>query len=133
MNLCSINRAATKILTGNPKWNASTFTIHDAKAAIDQNPFNIQTWEGDLSAFKDRGGKVCKFRALKRVDTILTVNKVTYHGQADYIISSDNSPRYYNYVSQTMGLPSSDLDEFYRLFRISGMGMSQTLFIYFIN
>lgn len=47
---------------------------------------------------------------------------VTYHGQADFIISSDNSPRYYNHVSQTMGLPSSDLDEFYRFFRISGMG-----------
>lgn len=61
MNLCSIYRAATKILIDNPKWNASTYTIHDAKAAIDQNPFNVQTWEGDLSAFKDRGGKVCKF------------------------------------------------------------------------
>jgi Tannase and feruloyl esterase len=48
--------------------------------------------------------------------------KVTYHGQADYIISSDNSPRYYDHVSRTMGLPSSDLDEFYRFFRISGMG-----------
>lgn len=64
---------------------------------------------------------------------MLTVNEVTYHGQADYIISSDNSPRYYNHVSRTMGLPSSDLDEFYRFFRISGMGMSQTPFIYFIN
>ncbi|KIN02684.1 hypothetical protein OIDMADRAFT_40566 [Oidiodendron maius Zn] len=93
------------VVYNNPKWNASTYTIHDAKAAIDQNPFNIQTWEGDLSAFKDRGGKV-----------------LTYHGQADFIISSDNSPRYYNHVSKTMGLPSSDLDEFYRLFRISGMG-----------
>ena len=47
---------------------------------------------------------------------------VTYHGQADYIISSDNSPRYYEHVSRTMGLPSSDLDKFYRFFRISGMG-----------
>jgi hypothetical protein len=46
----------------------------------------------------------------------------TYHGQADYIISSDNSPRYYDHVSRTMSLPSSDLDEFYRFFRISGMG-----------
>lgn len=47
---------------------------------------------------------------------------VTYHGQADYIISSDNSPRYYEHVSRTMGLPSSGLDDFYRFFRISGMG-----------
>ncbi len=47
---------------------------------------------------------------------------MTYHGQADYIITSDNSPRYYNHVFATMGLPSSDLDDFYRFFRISGMG-----------
>jgi feruloyl esterase len=52
---------------------------------------------------------------------------VTYHGQADYIISSDNSPRYYDHVSRTMGLPSSDLDEFYRFFRISGMGECRCL------
>src|SRR6266536_2132533 len=48
--------------------------------------------------------------------------KVHYHGQMDAIISSDNSPRYYDHVSRTMGLPSSDLDSFYRFFRISGMG-----------
>ena len=92
--------------TDNPNWNASSYNRLDAKAAGDQNPFNIQTWNGDLSAFKNKGGKV-----------------LTYHGQADYIITSDNSPRYYNHVSATMGLPSSDLDEFYRFFRISGMGM----------
>ena len=39
----------------------------------------------------------------------------------DEIITSDNSPIYYNLVSQTMGLPSSEIDEFYRFFRISGM------------
>lgn len=40
----------------------------------------------------------------------------------DPIISSENSPRYYNHVSRTMGLNSNELDEFYRLFRVSGMG-----------
>lgn len=38
------------------------------------------------------------------------------------IITSENSPRYYNHVSETMGLPSSSLDDFYRFFRISGTG-----------
>lgn len=47
---------------------------------------------------------------------------VHYHGQMDPVISSANSPRYYDHVSQTMGLPSSSLDDFYRFFRISGMG-----------
>lgn len=47
---------------------------------------------------------------------------VQYHGLADAIISSDNSPRYYNHVSRTMDLTSNQLDDFYRFFRISGMG-----------
>lgn len=45
-----------------------------------------------------------------------------YHGQMDAVITSENSPVYYNHVSRTMGLNSSALDDFYRLFRISGMG-----------
>jgi feruloyl esterase len=40
----------------------------------------------------------------------------------DAIITSENSPVYYNLVSRTMGLNSSSLDDFYRFFRISGMG-----------
>ena len=45
---------------GDPSWNASTYDRLDAKIAGEQNPFNIQTWNGDLSAFKNKGGKVCK-------------------------------------------------------------------------
>ena len=44
-----------------------------------------------------------------------------YHGLTDAVITSDNSPRYYNHVSNTMQLRSSELDEFYRFFRVSGM------------
>ncbi len=44
-----------------------------------------------------------------------------YHGQADSIITSANSPRYYDHVSEVMGLAPSELDDFYRFFRISGM------------
>lgn len=40
----------------------------------------------------------------------------------DPIISSDNSARYYDFVSQTMGKSPAELDEFYRYFRISGTG-----------
>lgn len=32
----------------------------------------------------------------------------------DGVISSENSPIYYNRVSQTMGLNSSEIDDFYR-------------------
>ncbi|KAG9234077.1 tannase and feruloyl esterase-domain-containing protein [Amylocarpus encephaloides] len=86
-------------------WDPATFNVRDAIAAAVQNPYNIMTWEGDLSAFQTRGGKV-----------------LHYHGLADFIISSDNSPRYHEHVSDTMNLTSSELDDFYRLFRVSGMG-----------
>ncbi|KAF2621936.1 tannase and feruloyl esterase [Macroventuria anomochaeta] len=76
----------------------------DYHLSADLNLFNIGTWDGGLSAFKDRGGKV-----------------LHYHGLVDAIISCDNSPRYYEHVSQTMNLDSKALDEFYEYFRISGM------------
>ncbi|KAK5109572.1 hypothetical protein LTR62_006923 [Meristemomyces frigidus] len=85
-------------------WQASELNSYYAALAHRINPYNIETWNGDLSAFKNRGGKV-----------------LHYHGQADSIITSTNSPRYYGHVSETMGLPPKDLDEFYRFFRISGM------------
>jgi feruloyl esterase len=87
------------------RWNASTYSRADAKFAAEQNPFNIQTRNGDLSAFGNKGGKL-----------------LTYHGQEDAVVTSENSPCYYKHVSATMGLTSRDLDEFYRFFRISGMG-----------
>ncbi|KAL8396784.1 hypothetical protein RB594_003752 [Gaeumannomyces avenae] len=70
------------------------------------NPFDIRSFKGDISAFRDRGGKL-----------------LHYHGLMDNIISSDISPRYYDEVSRALGGASPDeLDGFYRLFRISGMG-----------
>lgn len=87
-----------------PTWDAATLSLEDAAYAAAKNPSNIETWKGDLSAFQDKGGKI-----------------LHYHGLTDGIITSDNSPRYYNHVSNTMGLHSDDLDEFYRFFRVSGM------------
>ncbi|KAK1635766.1 tannase and feruloyl esterase [Colletotrichum phormii] len=85
-------------------WDPATIGPKDFAAAAAQNPGGIETWKGDLSGVKDRGTKV-----------------LHYHGLQDPIISSDNSARYYNHVSRTMGLTSAQLDEFYRYFRISGM------------
>ncbi|KAJ7750795.1 tannase and feruloyl esterase [Mycena metata] len=67
------------------------------------NPGGIATYNGDLSAFRNRGGKF-----------------LTYHGQRDPIISPTNSKRVYDLISHTLSLPS--LDDFYRLFMIPGMG-----------
>lgn len=87
-----------------PTWNADTLDANYAAIASIKNPSGISTWKGDLSAFKNRGGKV-----------------LHYHGSADPIITSENSPRYYDHVAITMGLPPSELDSFYRFFRIGGM------------
>ncbi|KAL2065486.1 hypothetical protein VTL71DRAFT_3156 [Oculimacula yallundae] len=93
------------VVLNDSTWDPATFTIKDAKFAGDQNPFDINTWHGDISAFQKTGGKI-----------------LHYHGQMDAIISSENSPVYYDMVSRTMGLNSTQLDDFYRFFRVSGMG-----------
>ncbi|KAG7136369.1 feruloyl esterase B-2 like protein [Verticillium longisporum] len=85
-------------------WDPLTLKREDFTVASHLNLFNIDTWEGDLSAFQRKGGKL-----------------LHYHGLTDGIITSANSPRYYEHVSQTMGLSPPKLDEFYRFFRISGM------------
>lgn len=88
-----------------PSWTADQLNNYYAAVAASKNPSSIETWEGDLSAFRDKGGKV-----------------LHYHGNADAIITSENSPRYYDHVSATMGASASELDQFYRFFIVSGMG-----------
>ncbi|KAH7413378.1 putative ferulic acid Esterase/Feruloyl esterase [Cadophora sp. MPI-SDFR-AT-0126] len=93
------------VVLNDSTWDPATFTIQDAEFSNNQNPFDIKTWHGDISAFQKAGGKL-----------------LHYHGQMDAIITSENSPVYYNLVSRTMGLNSSELDDFYRFFRVGGMG-----------
>jgi feruloyl esterase len=92
------------VVYSNPSWSGKTFNVKDAAAALAQNPYNIQTWEGDLSPFQKSGGKV-----------------LHYHGMQDQLISSEDSKVYYSHVADTMRLPPSALDEFYRFFTVSGM------------
>ncbi|KAK7046620.1 carboxylic ester hydrolase [Favolaschia claudopus] len=66
------------------------------------NPGGIATFDGNMSAFRDRGGKF-----------------LTFHGRMDTIIASGNSKRVYDLISRTLQMPS--LDEFYRLFLVPGL------------
>ncbi|THU84512.1 tannase and feruloyl esterase [Dendrothele bispora CBS 962.96] len=93
------------VVYSDPTYDVNTLSEKDWALAEDLDPFNISTWKADLSAFRDRQGKL-----------------LTYHGQTDGLISPLNSERYYDRVTKTMGLTSSEQDEFYRFFRISGMG-----------
>ncbi|KAF5379355.1 hypothetical protein D9757_007672 [Collybiopsis confluens] len=88
----------------NPSKDVTKLNLTDYQLAEDLNPFNIATFEGDISAFKARNGRV-----------------IAYHGQADMLVSPADTELYYNYVSRTMGLPPTELDDFLRYFRISGM------------
>lgn len=86
-------------------WEKTNFTLKDATKSVRLNPFNIQTYDADISKFRDRGGKV-----------------IHWHGQADEFLSVTNSDQYYDMVAKTLKATPNDLDKFYRYFRISGMG-----------
>lgn len=88
-----------------PTWNPEKLSLSDVAYSARLNLFNISSFDADLYDFKNRGGKI-----------------LTYQGMQDPVITSDNSERYYKKLCSTMNLPPSDLDEFYRYFRISGMG-----------
>lgn len=90
---------------GDPDWDPASLGPADYARADAVNPADIRTWSGDLSAARARGAKI-----------------LHWHGLQDQIIPSSNSPRYYDHVARTMGLPSAELDGFYRFFRISGQG-----------
>ncbi|TCD71998.1 Tannase and feruloyl esterase [Steccherinum ochraceum] len=92
------------IVYNDTTWDGRSFTLQDAATALAQNPFNVETWNGDLSAFASHGGKL-----------------LTYHGQQDWVIPPEISQLYYAHVARTMAKPPHELDEFYRLFFVSGM------------
>lgn len=89
----------------NPSWDPSKISVEDYANSWSRNPSDVNTWNGNLSAFSGRGGKI-----------------LTFHGQQDAVITSAISEEYYNLAARTMNLPSAELDNFYRFFRIGGMG-----------
>ena len=91
-------------ILSDPTWDPATWTIHDAATAEALNPSNIRTYPDDLSAFRDKGGKI-----------------ISFHGGQDNQITSFNTERFYNHLSRGMKASSSDLDDFFRFFRVPGM------------
>ena len=85
-------------------WDPTSFTLADALFALKQNKFNLNTFNGDISAFRDRGGKV-----------------LHWHGTGDGLITSKTSDLYYENVRSTLNASVTELDEFYRYFRASGV------------
>lgn len=95
------------VIYENPSWDLESFTIADVLYAIQQDRAGAQvnTFNGDISAFRDRGGKI-----------------LHWHGLADQYLSSRMSDLYYNKVRSTLKASVADLNDFYRYFRASGVG-----------
>ncbi len=69
------------------------------------NPFNVQTYPSNLNSFTGtRKGKL-----------------LIFHGQQDQQITSFSTERFYNHLASGMELHASQMDDFLRYFRISGM------------
>lgn len=95
------------VIHEDPAWDPSTLNPLDMDLALAldlASGLDAATFQGDLSAARDKGVKI-----------------MHWHGQADPVITSDNSVRYYEHVARTMNARVEELDEFYRFFRVSGM------------
>ncbi|KAH6975752.1 Tannase/feruloyl esterase [Ilyonectria destructans] len=88
---------------GDPSWDPATLSSADIDFASQKNPFDIESFQGDLSKLRDGGSKL-----------------LHWHGLQDPIITSDISPRYYEHVAASMNQTPEELDDFYRFFRVSG-------------
>ena len=53
-----------RLCADDPSWDPASLTVEDAAFASQKNIFNSQTWNGDLSAFQSKGGKLRKSLAL---------------------------------------------------------------------
>ncbi|CAK3984478.1 feruloyl esterase B-2 [Lecanosticta acicola] len=87
-------------------WDALDMNQSDYAAADDLDAYHgyVSGYDGDLSAFQSSGGKL-----------------IMYHGMADPLVSEGVAQRYYLKVASTLGINNDGMDEFLRLFRISGM------------
>lgn len=79
------------------------FSYADVQAADRVNPGEATADRFDISAFKNRRGKL-----------------IMYHGREDSAIPTGSTPYYYHATESAM--PDTNLDDFYRLFLIPGMG-----------
>ncbi|KAK8088083.1 feruloyl esterase B-2 [Apiospora hydei] len=89
-------------------WDWRTLSAADVAFADAVNPGGANAYDPDLRPFEARGGKV-----------------LHYHGYADPLIPSLNAAAWYdevNYFYESVVGRAGDVDRFYRLFMVPGMG-----------
>jgi feruloyl esterase len=90
---------------GNPNWDFRTFNFKTDPLLIDQKLSAVlNAADPDLGLYKRRGGKL-----------------IHYHGFSDADIPPRSSINYYDNVTKTLG-GRTQVDPFYRLFMVPGMG-----------
>ncbi|KAF6806131.1 feruloyl esterase B [Colletotrichum sojae] len=93
-----------------PSWDPATYTLeNDGILAGQKNPGNTRTNPSDLSAFKNRGGKL-----------------LMYHGLQDQQITSFRTPIFYDRLAKGMNLDAGGMDAWARYFRVPGMAHCTT-------
>ncbi|OTA99052.1 hypothetical protein M426DRAFT_325459 [Hypoxylon sp. CI-4A] len=86
------------------EWDYTKFSYSDVELADSINPGSAAADQFDMTAFKERGGKIIK-----------------YHGGADSLIPTGSSIHFYKQVLQTLVPQGVNVDDFYRFFLVPGM------------
>ncbi|PVI00938.1 tannase and feruloyl esterase [Periconia macrospinosa] len=100
----AINEYYRYIIYSDISWNISTLTLDDALRAYTLDPANFSASNPDISAFRNRGGKI-----------------IHWHGAADQTIPEGASDAYYEAVKTKLNATVADLDGFYRYFKPGGV------------
>ncbi|KAI0530387.1 Tannase/feruloyl esterase [Xylaria digitata] len=95
---------ARNFLLNNESFVMTDFNDSLALLADELDPGNATANDYDLTAFRDRGGKM-----------------VMYHGAADGLVPMQGSDLYYNRVVEEMGGNVTATQEFFRYFMVPGM------------
>lgn len=86
-------------------WDWRNYDYKIVQLADQINPGNATAWDFDLSSYQNRGGKV-----------------IMYHGLEDAGIPVGSSTFFYKQVMKKMNPKGKNLDDFFRLFLVPGMG-----------
>ncbi|KAK1753615.1 tannase and feruloyl esterase [Echria macrotheca] len=93
-------------LLGDPSWNWTRFNDSIMTLAADQDPGHLTADHFDgLSEFQSRGGRI-----------------LMYHGDADALIPTRSSDYFYNRTAEAMRPESGEIRDWFRYFRVPGMG-----------
>jgi feruloyl esterase len=87
-----------------PDWSFYDYSEDIQRLADRLQPGNASVGF-DLSAFHSKGGKI-----------------LSYHGEADGLIPTGSTPLYYNQLTRTLKPKGVNVDEFFRMFLVPGMG-----------